>query len=372
MSLPAPACTAALRSARCPTVAAPERHLPGRVGCTRRDLAPVVAYSAAAAARSDRPARRGDAGGGRRVPGGSSDRRAALQRHELERLLLLAARRRCARLRRQPLRSCNPAETWNEYATISHGHVTGRPARPLGVPGSCSTPRHRRGWSRPWLARGMAMRLRRRAGHRLRTVLRSAPALRRPRRNACTWMCQPGIRPVLARRLLAAAGGCGARLRRRGVPPAPRLRLQPDWADPNRRHGTADRFLDPNDACRTGRRRLRRPVVLLPAHDPLLRAPDPESFLDLPWTPSCPHPLSDPRWAAALGQPAAIPWSLLAVNLLAVLLGTAATLDLLRHLAATAGWPWATLSAAGTPWSARDAGRADVAGAGRVPASGWP
>ena len=50
--------------------------------------------------------------------------------------------------------------------------------------------------------------------------------------------------------------------------------------------------------------------------------------------------------ALALGQPAALPWTLLVVNLLAVLLGTAATLDMLRTLGANR---WLALAYAFSP-----------------------
>lgn len=70
------------------------------------------------------------------------------------------------------------------------------------------------------------------------------------------------------------------------------------------------------------------------AHDPFLRADDPDSFLDLPAYRAARilYPLL--AWMAALGQPAAIPWAMLGVNLLAVILGTAGTLDILRQLRA--------------------------------------
>jgi hypothetical protein len=66
------------------------------------------------------------------------------------------------------------------------------------------------------------------------------------------------------------------------------------------------------------------------AHDPLLREPDPASFLDLPAYRYARILYPTLAWAAALGQPAALPWALLGVNLLAVILGTAATFDILR------------------------------------------
>jgi hypothetical protein len=82
------------------------------------------------------------------------------------------------------------------------------------------------------------------------------------------------------------------------------------------------------------------------AHDPLLREPDPASFLDLPAYRYARILYPTLAWAAALGQPAELPWSLLAVNVLAVLLGTAATLDVLRTLGANR---WLALAYAFSP-----------------------
>jgi hypothetical protein len=70
------------------------------------------------------------------------------------------------------------------------------------------------------------------------------------------------------------------------------------------------------------------------AHDPLLRAPNPETYLDLPAYRYARILYPTLAWMLALGQPTAIPWSLLAVNLLAGLLGTAAALDIVRQLGA--------------------------------------
>ena len=70
------------------------------------------------------------------------------------------------------------------------------------------------------------------------------------------------------------------------------------------------------------------------AHDPLLRAPNPETYLDLPAYRYARILYPTLAWMLALGQPAAVPWTLLIVNLLAGLLGTAAALDLLRQLKA--------------------------------------
>ena len=70
------------------------------------------------------------------------------------------------------------------------------------------------------------------------------------------------------------------------------------------------------------------------AHDPLLRAPNPETYLDLPAYRYARILYPTLTWMLALGQPAAIPWALLAVNLLAGLLGTVAALDIVRYLGA--------------------------------------
>jgi hypothetical protein len=70
------------------------------------------------------------------------------------------------------------------------------------------------------------------------------------------------------------------------------------------------------------------------AHDPLLRASDPDSFLDLPAYRYARILYPTLAWIGALGQPAAIPWSLLIVNYLAVVVGTAGALDLVRTLGA--------------------------------------
>jgi hypothetical protein len=66
-----------------------------------------------------------------------------------------------------------------------------------------------------------------------------------------------------------------------------------------------------------------------------LRSPDPEAFLDAPAYRYARilYPLL--AWMLSLGQPAAIPWALLAVNLLAVLGGTIACVDLLRRFGAS-------------------------------------
>lgn len=82
------------------------------------------------------------------------------------------------------------------------------------------------------------------------------------------------------------------------------------------------------------------------AHDPLVRAPDPESFLDLPAYRSARILYPALAWLLALGQPGAIPWSLLVVNLLAVLGGTLACIDLLQQLGASR---WLALGFAFSP-----------------------
>ena len=82
------------------------------------------------------------------------------------------------------------------------------------------------------------------------------------------------------------------------------------------------------------------------AHDPLLRASDPESFLDSPAYRYARILYPTLAWVFALGQPAALPWSLLAVNLLAVLGGSIACYDLLRQLG---GSRWLVLGYAFSP-----------------------
>lgn len=82
------------------------------------------------------------------------------------------------------------------------------------------------------------------------------------------------------------------------------------------------------------------------AHDPLLRAPDPEQFLDLPAYRYARILYPTLAWMLAFGQPAAVPWALLAVNLLAVLGGTVACLDLIRQLGASR---WLVLAYAFSP-----------------------
>ncbi|MCC6175041.1 MAG: hypothetical protein IT305_07035 [Chloroflexi bacterium] len=82
------------------------------------------------------------------------------------------------------------------------------------------------------------------------------------------------------------------------------------------------------------------------AHDPLLRASDPEAFLDLPAYRYARILYPALAWAAALGQPGLIAWALLAVNGIAVVLGAAAMLDILRTLGA---WRWLALGYAFGP-----------------------
>lgn len=82
------------------------------------------------------------------------------------------------------------------------------------------------------------------------------------------------------------------------------------------------------------------------AHDPLLRAPDPAAFLDAPAYRYARILYPALAWLIALGQPALIPWALLAVNLLAVLGGTIACVDLLRALGANR---WLALGYAFSP-----------------------
>jgi hypothetical protein len=82
------------------------------------------------------------------------------------------------------------------------------------------------------------------------------------------------------------------------------------------------------------------------AHDPLLRAPDPERFIDLPAYRYGRILYPALAWALALGQPAAQPWSMLAVNFLAVLVGAVACVDNLRQLRANR---WLALAYAFSP-----------------------
>lgn len=71
------------------------------------------------------------------------------------------------------------------------------------------------------------------------------------------------------------------------------------------------------------------------AHDPFMRSPDPDSFLDLPAYRYARILYPALAWLFALGQPPLIPWSLLAVNFLAVIGGTLACMDLLSRLGAS-------------------------------------
>ncbi|MFN8635840.1 MAG: hypothetical protein U0893_18480 [Chloroflexota bacterium] len=82
------------------------------------------------------------------------------------------------------------------------------------------------------------------------------------------------------------------------------------------------------------------------AHDPMLRAPDPETFLDLPAYRYARILYPTLAWMLALGQPAGLPWSLLAVNLLGVIGGTLACIDLMRQLGANR---WLALAYAFSP-----------------------
>jgi len=82
------------------------------------------------------------------------------------------------------------------------------------------------------------------------------------------------------------------------------------------------------------------------AHDPLLWAPDPEAFLDLPAYRYARILYPTLVWIGALGQPGAFPWSMLGVNLLAVLVGTIGAVDLLRTLG---GNRWLSLALALSP-----------------------
>src|SRR5581483_7891457 len=108
----------------------------------------------------------------------------------------------------------------------------------------------------------------------------------------------------------------------------------------------ADRFWTPETRVERGGVGYDGQWFFYIAHDPLLRAPDPESFLDLPAYRYARILYPTLAWLAALGQPAALPWSLLGVNLLAVVLGTAATVDLLRTVGASR---WLALAYAFSP-----------------------
>jgi hypothetical protein len=68
------------------------------------------------------------------------------------------------------------------------------------------------------------------------------------------------------------------------------------------------------------------------AHDPLLRSVDPEAFLDHPAYRYGRVLYPALAWVGALGQPAALAWSMLGLNLLAVLVGTVASSYILSAL----------------------------------------
>jgi hypothetical protein len=70
------------------------------------------------------------------------------------------------------------------------------------------------------------------------------------------------------------------------------------------------------------------------AHDPLLRAADPQAFLDHPAYRYGRILYPALAWLVALGRPEALPWAMLGLNLVAALVGTAATVALLRSLGA--------------------------------------
>ena len=82
------------------------------------------------------------------------------------------------------------------------------------------------------------------------------------------------------------------------------------------------------------------------AHDPLLHTPELTAFFDRPAYRSARVLYPSLAWLLALGQPSALPWSMLAVNLLAVLGGTLACLDILRRLDANR---WLVLAFAFSP-----------------------
>jgi hypothetical protein len=71
------------------------------------------------------------------------------------------------------------------------------------------------------------------------------------------------------------------------------------------------------------------------AHDPLLPADDPDAFLDYPAYRYGRILYPTLAWAAALGRPELLPWTLIGVNLLVALVGTAGAVDVARSLGLT-------------------------------------
>ncbi|HEX5108477.1 MAG TPA: hypothetical protein VFV95_08530 [Vicinamibacterales bacterium] len=82
------------------------------------------------------------------------------------------------------------------------------------------------------------------------------------------------------------------------------------------------------------------------ASEPALRASDPERFLDQPSYRYGRILYPALSWALAFGRPAALPWAMLAVNVLAAIAGTIATGVVLRTLRIQ---PWAALLFAYNP-----------------------
>ncbi|MCC7107210.1 MAG: hypothetical protein IT307_18915 [Chloroflexi bacterium] len=82
------------------------------------------------------------------------------------------------------------------------------------------------------------------------------------------------------------------------------------------------------------------------AHDPLLRDPHPESFLDHPAYRYARILYPAVSWSAALGRPELLPWAMLAVSLLAAIAGTIAAVDVLRSVGSTR---WLALGYAFSP-----------------------
>jgi hypothetical protein len=68
------------------------------------------------------------------------------------------------------------------------------------------------------------------------------------------------------------------------------------------------------------------------ANDPALRTPDPEAYLDLPAYRYARILYPFLAWLLALGQPFAIPWTMLALNVMAAVAGTVASAIVLRSL----------------------------------------
>jgi hypothetical protein len=82
------------------------------------------------------------------------------------------------------------------------------------------------------------------------------------------------------------------------------------------------------------------------ANDPALRSSDPERFLDQPAYRYGRILYPALAWALALGRRGALPWTMLAINVLAAIAGTLATASVLRKLRIQ---PWAALLFAYNP-----------------------